>query len=512
MRRTLILVAISLSLCLTANSFQGGGKSTKKGLNKKKAVSMKNSTSQTQPPTQTIGQDALAPSLTVDLGKNVKLEMVLIKAGSFMMGGNENDDEKPVHRVNITKPFYLGKYEVTQSQWGAVMGNNPSYFKDCGGNCPVDNVDWYEAQQFVKRLNARRDGHTYRLPTEAEWEYAARSGTTGDYAGNLEEMAWYGRSRNSGGKTHSVGQKKPNAWGLYDMHGNVYEWVQDRWHDNYTGAPMDGSAWESGSNNNRPLRGGSWFDNGLGRQWRSAYRNDLGVLRNHPGTVGFRVVMAIHGTTIPKPRPHSQTIEGTVIGDGSTRYVTNIIIESAGKRYSLTVGYNGKYGKSPTLIGGDEYPIGTRVRVTYTGTSNWDNHGITDGAQGYSGVNLEATRVVTLDSRTVDTESTQTGENGFQVFFKEFSSAARKRDRTTLELMMSPKFELPVEIVPPSLAFNYLDRGYDGWKQVEKSVTTSTKPYKDSSPQTITRVTNDNLLLFGLGSDGKWRWLRFLGY
>lgn len=238
-------------------------------------------------------EDDSAASFTVDLGKNVQLELVLIKAGSFMMGGNRNDDEKPVHRVNITTPFYLGKYEVTQAQWKAIMGNKRGSisFTKCGGNCPADQVDWHEAQEFIKRLNARRDGYTYRLPSEAEWEYAARAGTTGDYAGNLAEMAWYGYDFS--GTPHPVGQKKPNAWGLYDTHGNVYEWVQDKWHDDYNGAPTDGSAWMSGSNNNRILRGGSWYDNGFAGSCRSAYRNDLGSLRNAPGTFGFRLAVSV---------------------------------------------------------------------------------------------------------------------------------------------------------------------------------------------------------------------------
>lgn len=221
------------------------------------------------------------------------------------------------------------------------------------------------------------------------------------------------------------------------------------------------------------------------------------------------VPSAAYAQKSKKTKLRSRTLEGSVIGDDSTRYVTNIIIESAGKRYSLTL--EGKGDPRPTLIGFENgYDIGTRIRVTYTSQENWDNYGITDGAQGYSGVYLTATRVVKLDSGTVDTASTKTDENGFQDFFSEFSSAVRKRDRVALKLMMSTKFELPVEIVSPSMAFDYLDRHYDGWKQVEKSVATGTKPYKDSSPQTVTRVTNDNLLLFGLGSDGKWRWLRFL--
>jgi formylglycine-generating enzyme required for sulfatase activity len=171
---------------------------------------------------------------------------VLVPVGSFMMGSTNglDDNEKPVHQVTISQAFYMGKYEVTQGQWQSVMGTNPSAFKDCGGNCPVDNVSWDDVQNFINKLNETNDGFRYRLPTEAEWEYACRAGTTGDYAGNLSEMAWY--SENSGRKTHAVGSKRLNDWGLADMHGNVQEWCQDWYHNSYNGAPSDGSAWLSG--------------------------------------------------------------------------------------------------------------------------------------------------------------------------------------------------------------------------------------------------------------------------
>ncbi len=183
------------------------------------------------------------------------MEMVHVPAGSFMMGGGTDDYEKPVHQVTIGEGFYMGRYEVTQGQWQAVMGNNPSNFK--GDNLPVEQVSWNDVQEFLYKLNKRGDGFTYRLPTEAEWEYACRAGTTGDYAGPINLMGWY-RS-NSGGQTHAVGQKEPNAFGLYDMHGNVWEWCEDWYHKNYNGAPGDGSAWESGGEQkDRVLRDGSW--------------------------------------------------------------------------------------------------------------------------------------------------------------------------------------------------------------------------------------------------------------
>jgi formylglycine-generating enzyme required for sulfatase activity len=220
---------------------------------------------------------------------NPQIELVRIPPGSFMMGStNGQADEKPVHQVTINYSFYMGKYEVTQAQWQSVMGNNPSNFKDCGGNCPVEQVSWDDAQSFIQRLNGMNDGYTYRLPTEAEWEYACRAGTTGDYAGNLSDMAWY--SENSGSKTHTVGGKQPNAWGLADMHGNVWEWCQDWYHETYHGAPTDGSAWLSGGEQKyRVLRGGSWsYD---ASDARSAYRRyDSLDSRVDLNSFGFRVV------------------------------------------------------------------------------------------------------------------------------------------------------------------------------------------------------------------------------
>jgi eukaryotic-like serine/threonine-protein kinase len=194
----------------------------------------------------------LAPSLRNSIG----MEFVLVPAGKFMMGSNAYDSEKPIHEVTISAAFYMGKYQVTQGEWTAVMGNNPSRFKG-DDRLPVERVSWDDCQEFITRLNARKDGYAYRLPSEAEWEYACRAGTTGEYAGELDEMAWYGED--SGLKTHPVGEKNANAWGLHDMHGNVWEWCQDRYHENYNGVPTDGRAWEQGSDNGRVVRGGSWY-------------------------------------------------------------------------------------------------------------------------------------------------------------------------------------------------------------------------------------------------------------
>lgn len=165
------------------------------------------------------------------------IEFVVIPRGEFMMGCSTGDqqcasDENPQHRIQITKGFEIGKYEVTQTQWMAVMGSNPSTIK--GDSRPVETVSKVDVQEFIAKLNARKDGYLYRLPTEAEWEYAARAGTAAPNSGPLDEDAWYGG--NSGDETHPVGQKKPNAWGLYDMQGNVREWVSDLYSANYYSA------------------------------------------------------------------------------------------------------------------------------------------------------------------------------------------------------------------------------------------------------------------------------------
>jgi formylglycine-generating enzyme required for sulfatase activity len=218
------------------------------------------------------------------------MEFVLIPAGTFQMGSNDSDafdDEKPVHTVRITQPFYLGKYEVTQGQWQVVMGSNPSKFTS-DPNRPVENVSWEDVQEFIRRLNAREGGTTYRLPTEAEWEYAARAGTTtrwsfGDDASQLGRYARH--DGNAGGPTHPVGQLQPNPWGLYDMHGNVWEWVQD-WYGKYTsGTAVDPTGPSSGSR--RVNRGASWCN--AARVCRSAVRNgDAPDYRR--GNLGFRLL------------------------------------------------------------------------------------------------------------------------------------------------------------------------------------------------------------------------------
>jgi formylglycine-generating enzyme required for sulfatase activity len=201
-------------------------------------------------------------TLDVDLGGGVKMQLVAIRPGSFLMGSERSADWKPVHEVKFAKPFYMGRHEVTQELWEKVMGANPSHFK-CATN-PVEQVNWDDCQNFLAKLNAKVPGRSFRLPTEAEWEYACRAGSTNDFCygngdGLLREYAWY--ISNSDNMTHPVGGKQPNAWGLFDMHGNVWEWCQDIYRENYIGAPTDGRAWTQaqGSVTNRVLRGGSWY-------------------------------------------------------------------------------------------------------------------------------------------------------------------------------------------------------------------------------------------------------------
>ena len=194
-------------------------------------------------------------NLTIDLGGGVTMEFVLIRPGTFPMG-----EKQSAHKVTLTKPFYLGKYHVTQEQWERVMGNNPSHFK--GLKNPLENASWEDCQVFVRKLGEKMPGQTFRLPTEAEWEYACRAGSTtrwcyGDAEAGLGEYGWY--DRNSSGTTHPVGEKKPNAWGLYDMHGNVWQLCADWYADYPPGDVTDPVGPATGTV--RVTRGGEWNRN-----------------------------------------------------------------------------------------------------------------------------------------------------------------------------------------------------------------------------------------------------------
>ena len=245
--------------------------------------------------TNALSSNSSSPSgntITIPVKNGINIEMVKVEAGSFNMGAtpemvNPWEDEKPVHRVTLTNDYYIGKYEVTQALWQAVMGKNPSWFK--GNDLPVEQVSWNDCQDFISKLNAMT-GKRFRLPTEAEWEYAARGGKKSrsyQYSGSntLGDVAWY--SDNSGSKTHAVGTKQPNELGIYDMAGNVDEWCQD-WYVSYSSSPQTNPT-GAASGSDRVSRGGSWDFSARG--CRSSYRRgNTPDFRN--GDLGLRLVLS----------------------------------------------------------------------------------------------------------------------------------------------------------------------------------------------------------------------------
>ena len=265
-----------------------------------------------------LAADAGAAQMGSTFTNSIGMEFVRIPAGSFLMGRAEDppdpcaggrpqvasglalhdkgcDEEKPQHRVTISRPFYIGKYGVTQEQWCRVMGNNPAIFQsETAGTDwkrhPVENVSWQAAQAFCNRLNQKEDTNAYRLPTEAEWEYAARAGSSAERYGDLDRIAWY--VGNSGARTNRVGTKEPNAWGIFDMLGNVWEWCFDWYDETYYAAsppadPRGPGEGAPGQGAFRVLRGGSW--NSVAAAVRASRRDSAS-----PGlqgrTIGFRCV------------------------------------------------------------------------------------------------------------------------------------------------------------------------------------------------------------------------------
>ncbi|MEO8425861.1 MAG: formylglycine-generating enzyme family protein [Verrucomicrobiota bacterium] len=237
---------------------------------------------------------------------NDGIALVQIPAGTFAMGTTEaqratlvglkswtrfEDCELPTHAITISKPFLIGKFEITQKQWEAVMGKNPSAFKD--ENNPVESVSWDEVQKFIEKLNEKNNAK-YRLPTEAEWEYCCRAGSTNLFglgtndvtitAENLGDFAWF--RKNSENRTHRVGEKQPNTWGLYDVHGNVWEWCQDWYASDYYAKAPEKNPLNTAPSTERAFRGGSWFLDG--QNLRATFRSG-----NLPGFksqyVGFRL-------------------------------------------------------------------------------------------------------------------------------------------------------------------------------------------------------------------------------
>ena len=231
-------------------------------------------------------------NISIPVKDGISIEMVRVEAGTFTMGATPEmkdpwDDEKPAHQVTLTNDYYIGKYEVTQTLWQAVMGNNPSNFK--GDNLPVERVSWYDCQEFISKLNSIT-GKTFRLPTEAEWEYAARGGKKSrgyQYSGssNLSDVAWY--KDNSGSKTHTVGSRQANELGIYDMSGNVWEWCQDCFGTYSNSSQVNPTG--ANSRSKRVIRGGCWYYSA--GCCRSSYRD-----YNTPGSrfdnLGFRLVLS----------------------------------------------------------------------------------------------------------------------------------------------------------------------------------------------------------------------------
>jgi formylglycine-generating enzyme required for sulfatase activity len=235
--------------------------------------------------------DAEIRKLPCSIKNSIGIEFVLIPAGDFWMYSNTLHKKDPVHKVIIPEPFYLGKYQVTQEQWKNIMGNHPSCFE--GNNRPVECVTWNEVQEFIKRLNSKAGSDKYRLPSEIEWEYACRAGTStkyffGDSDLKLDEYAWY--YANSENKTHSVGQKKPNPWGLHDIHGNVWEWCLDEDQNIPELIAVNRNSWIIGGISGLVLRGGGWvsYTDKCRASSRSSYHSDYGSY-----SVGFRLLMTL---------------------------------------------------------------------------------------------------------------------------------------------------------------------------------------------------------------------------
>ena len=284
----------------------------------------------------------------VEMTNAIGMKLVLIPPGEFMMGDDGDNDAKPAHRVIITKPFYLGKYEVTQEEWEAVMRLNPSEFK--GPKNPVEHVRWEHCQVFLKKLGEKcgvAEG-SYRLPIEVQWEYACRAGSTGvwcfgDTEVELDDYGWY--QENSEKKTHPVGEKKANAWGLYDVHGNVFEWCADWFDKDYYKASPGSDPTGPSSGSVRVRRGGSWYDNA---KWcRSADRSrwDRGY---RPDDLGFRVLQVLADKPTERATPPRPTATPSKVTDSSAIAPAITGAQAAtGTQPSPFVGPDGKWKLPP---------------------------------------------------------------------------------------------------------------------------------------------------------------------
>jgi len=247
----------------------------------------KQAAEQAQPATETVSKPAGVSTATLAIKDCAECpDMVLLPSGSLLMKLDKASNPQSAVTVNV-RSFAIGKTEVTQRQWKSIMGDNPSRFVACGPDCPVENVSWKDIAQFIRKLN-QKTGQSYRLPSESEWEYAARGGSATDVlfangAAGLEDQAWF--IANSRKTPRPVASKKPNAFGLHDLYGNVWEWVEDCFHETYAGLPLDGSAWIAAcSSSHRVLRGGSWTDEASSLRNRGHYAPDIRNL-----ITGFRL-------------------------------------------------------------------------------------------------------------------------------------------------------------------------------------------------------------------------------
>lgn len=235
--------------------------------------------------------DAEKKEPAASIKNSIGMEFLLVPPCEPRTDQNVYTDEGTACEMAISKPFYLGKYPVTQKEWKDLMASDPSCFE--GDDRPVECVSLNDVQEFVRRLNSKEGDGKYRLPTEDEWEYACRAGTAsrysfGDADSELDGYAWY--YRNSGHETHPVGQKKPNPWGLYDMHGNVWEWCHDRYYGIYENSLADASSWVTGSISGPVLRGGSWVN--YPKKCRSSYRINFHPNYGHY-SLGFRLLRSV---------------------------------------------------------------------------------------------------------------------------------------------------------------------------------------------------------------------------
>ena len=238
-----------------------------------------------------IQEDDIKRIEIIEFKNDIGMIFKKIPAGKFDMGSDGWEDTRPCHPVHIPSPVYIGAFPVTQWQWEVIMGDNPSVFK--GDEHPVEMVSWRDCEIFIENLNMLEGTDRYRLPTEAEWEYACRAGDSRDYFFNnnikmLAEYAWF--EENSGKQTHDVGGKRPNKWGLYDMLGNVWEWCEDNWHDNYEGAPGYNRAWTGKKGYYHVDRGGSWSSS---HEKCNSTCRDQNLPGEHASFIGFRMAMSV---------------------------------------------------------------------------------------------------------------------------------------------------------------------------------------------------------------------------